>query len=51
MVMMVQVLSPKEDGDDTKPALEIEFGEKVESLMDGATVDRNKLAQKCRLFH
>ena len=50
MVMMVQVLSPKEHGDDTKTALEIEFGEKVESLMDGATVDRNNLAQKCCLF-
>ena len=51
MIMMVQVLSPKEDGADTKSALEIECDEKVESLMDGATADRNNLAQKCRLFH
>ena len=29
----------------------MEFDDKVESLMDGPTVDRNNLAQKVRLFH
>ena len=51
MMMMVQVLSPKGDGADTLTALEMKFDDKVESLMDGPTVDRNNLAQKVRLFH
>ena len=46
MIMMVEVLSPEEEGAETKTALEIEFEEKIDSLMDGPTVDRNNLAQK-----
>ena len=46
MIMTVEVLSPEEEGAETKTALEIEFEEKIDSLMDGPTVDRNNLAQK-----